>query len=97
MLLFDEEHRQRQAVMGFPWGTEAPDLSTVLLRDRQQGTAGSTQQRRPYGQGQGGHQARPVGATGRDLPAIQHQRGVRIWQQIPSQLSVSSWSEVYQC
>ena len=38
VLLFDEEYRQRQAAVGFPWGTEAPHLSTVLLRDRQQGT-----------------------------------------------------------
>ena len=38
VLLFDEEYRQRQAAVGFPWGTEAPHLSTVLLRDRQHGT-----------------------------------------------------------
>ena len=42
VLLVDEEYRQRQAVVGFPWGTEAPHLSTVLLRDRQQGAAGSS-------------------------------------------------------
>ena len=66
VLLFDEEYSQRQAAVGFPWGTEAPHLSTVLLRDRQQGAADSTQQRRPYSQGQGGHRARPVGATARD-------------------------------
>ena len=38
VLFFDEEYRQRQAAMGFPWGTEAPHLSTVLLPDRHQGT-----------------------------------------------------------
>ena len=32
VLLFDEEYRQHQAAVGFPWGTEAPRLSTVLLR-----------------------------------------------------------------
>ena len=42
VLLFNEEYRQRQAVVGFPWRTEAPHLSTVLLRDRQQGAAAST-------------------------------------------------------
>ena len=36
VLLFDEEYRQPQAAVGFPWGTEASHLSTVLLRDRQQ-------------------------------------------------------------
>ena len=36
-LLFEEEYRQHHAAVGFPWGTEAPHLSTILLRDRQQG------------------------------------------------------------
>ena len=76
VLLFDEEYRQRQAAVGFPWGTEAPHLSTVLLRDRQQGAAGSTQQRRPYSQGPGGHRARPVGATGREICLQFNTRGV---------------------
>ena len=60
-------------------GTEAPHLSTVLLHDRQQGAAGSTQQRRPYSQGQGGHRARPVGATGRDKADI----GPVLWELQP--------------
>ena len=34
VLHFDEEYRQRQAAQGFAWGTEAPHLSTVTLRDR---------------------------------------------------------------
>ena len=38
VLLFDEEYRQCQAAVGFLWGTEAPYLLTVLLRDRQQGS-----------------------------------------------------------
>ena len=76
VLLFDEEYRQRQAAVGFPWGTEAPYLSTVLLRDRQQGAASSTQQHRPHGQGQGGHRARPLGATGREICLQFNTRGV---------------------
>ena len=67
VLLFDEEYRQRQAAVGFPWGTEAPHLSTVLLRDRQQGAAGSTQQRRPYSQGSGGHRGAGIGSRSQDL------------------------------
>lgn len=34
VLLFDEEYRQRQATLGFDWGTAAPHLSTVVLRDK---------------------------------------------------------------
>ena len=34
VLLFDEEYRQWQAKQGFPCGTDAPHLGTVMLRDR---------------------------------------------------------------
>lgn len=34
VLFFDDEYRQRQALTGFPWGTDAPHLGTVMLRDR---------------------------------------------------------------
>ena len=34
VLLFDDEYRQRQAAEDFKWGTDAPHLSTVTLRDR---------------------------------------------------------------
>jgi hypothetical protein len=34
VLLFDDEYRQRQWTEQFPWGTSAPHLSTVVLRDR---------------------------------------------------------------
>ena len=34
VFLFDEEYRQRQAKHNFVWGTPAPHLSTVMLRDR---------------------------------------------------------------
>ena len=34
VLVFDDEYRQRQHRDGFRWGSEAPHLSTVVLRDR---------------------------------------------------------------
>ena len=34
VLVFDNEYRQRQHQEGFRWGSEAPYLATVVLRDR---------------------------------------------------------------
>lgn len=39
VLLFDDEYRQRQAKIGFDWGTDAPHLGTVMLRDRERSSA----------------------------------------------------------
>jgi hypothetical protein len=36
VLVFDDEYRTRQAASDFAWGTDAPHLSTVVLRDRPQ-------------------------------------------------------------
>ena len=34
VILYDDEYRQRQWVEGFAWGTSAPHLSTIILRER---------------------------------------------------------------
>ena len=75
VLNFDDEYRKRQAAEGFAWGTEAPHLSTVVLRDR-------PPQLQQYGQrrtsqaanGQVGQRSRPLGASGREL-CLQWNRG----------------------
>ena len=58
VLHFDEEYRQRQAAQGFAWGTEAPHLSTVTLRDRPAHSQ--------VGLRRGGDKERQAGALGRD-------------------------------
>jgi hypothetical protein len=70
VLLFDDEYRQRQARLGFQWGTEAPHLSTVVLRERQQ----QVQQTRVNGRPRD-HQRRPTGPSGRELCRQYNNRG----------------------
>ena len=55
VLLFDDEYRKRQAENKFVWGTDAPHLSTVLLRERPP---------QPKAGKQGGNQAARPQATG---------------------------------
>ena len=64
VLLFDEEYRQRQAKQGFPWGTDAPHLGTVMLRDR--GPKLAPQQKKPT-TGGNANRSRPIGPSGKDL------------------------------
>jgi len=66
VLLFDEEYRQRQAAGDFEWGTDAPHLSTVILRDRAAPLAAPRRQDGP--------QRRPVTNTGREI-CIQYNKG----------------------
>ena len=71
VLLFDEEYRQRQAKQGFPWGTDAPHLGTVMLRDR--GPQLAPQQKRATTGGKA-NRSRPIGPSGKEL-CLQFNRG----------------------
>jgi len=71
VLVFDDEYRQRQAAEGFPWGTDAPHLSTVVLRDRAAAAPVATNTARQKG-GRSGQ--RPVGPSGREV-CLQYNRG----------------------
>ena len=72
VLIFDDEYRQREAAEKFAWGTDAPHLATVVLRDR------VTTGKRPNGNGSNGsggsHRQRPVGPDGKEL-CLQFNRG----------------------
>ena len=46
VLVFDDEYRQRQHKEGFRWGSEAPHLATVVLRDRPLASSRITQRQR---------------------------------------------------
>ena len=71
VLTFDDEYRQRQAANGFPWGTEAPHLATVVLRDRV-----TQQQHPPQRKAAGGNdrRPRPTGPAGKEV-CMQYNRG----------------------
>ena len=87
VLLFDEEYRQRQAKQGFPWGTDAPHLGTVMLRDR--GPQLAPQQKKAT-TGGNANRSRPIGPSGKEL-CLQFNRGTchygtrcqyeHLWQQ----------------
>jgi hypothetical protein len=62
VMVFDDEYRQRQARLGFQWGTEAPHLSTVVLRERQQQQPMTQHQHKA-----GRRPPRTVGPPGREL------------------------------
>ena len=76
VLLFDEEYRQRQTAEGFPWGTDAPHLATVVLRDRASTTtAGGKPKSGGGGNNSNGQRPRrPVGPTGKEV-CMQYNRG----------------------
>ena len=71
VLLVDEEYRQRQAKQGFPWGTDAPHLGTVMLRDR--GLQLAPQQKKAT-TGGNANRSRPIGPSGKEL-CLQFNRG----------------------
>lgn len=72
VLIFDDEYRQRQAADKFPWGTEAPHLATVVLRDR---TAPATTKKPGSGGGNNsGHRQRPTGPGGKEV-CLQFNKG----------------------
>ena len=70
VLVFDDEYRVRQAAQGFPWGTDAPHLSTVVLRDRALQQANNSNANKTSKQ-QG---RRPVGQSGKEL-CLQYNAG----------------------
>jgi hypothetical protein len=69
VMIFDDEYRQRQAREKFPWGRDAPHLSTITLRDRP-----PQQQQQQGKKGQGGGNRRAVGPSGKEV-CIQFNRG----------------------
>ena len=89
-LLFGE-YRKRQTAEGFPWGTEVPRLSTVVLHHRlqqqqqQQHNAQHRTDQAANGQrgwggggwrgGAGEQRSRPLGTSGREL-CLQWNRGI---------------------
>lgn len=74
VLVFDDEYRHRQASEQFAWGTEAPHLATVVLRDRV--TSASTKRSGGGGgdSGSTGHRQRPTGPGGKEV-CLQYNRG----------------------
>ena len=72
VLLFDEEYRQREAKQGFPWGTDAPHLGTVMLRDR--GPQPAPQQKKATTGASKANRSRPIGLSGKEL-CLQFDRG----------------------
>jgi hypothetical protein len=69
VMIFDDEYRQRQAREKFPWGRDAPHLSTITLRDRH-----PQQQQQQGKKGQGGANRGAVGPSGKEF-CIQFNRG----------------------
>jgi hypothetical protein len=61
VVAFDDEYRQRQAATQFKWGTDAPHLCTVLLREK---TATNNQLSKKQAANSG---RRPVGASGKEV------------------------------
>lgn len=68
VVAFDDEYRQRQAATQFKWGTAAPHLCTVILREK---TATNNQQSKKQGANSSGR--RPVGASGKEV-CLQYNR-----------------------
>ena len=63
VLIFDDEYRQRQHKDQFRWGSEAPHLATVVLRDR------------PLPLSRVAQRQRPIPSTKKDI-CLQFNRGV---------------------
>jgi hypothetical protein len=77
VVAFDDEYRQRQAAQKFKWGTPAPHLSTVVLREKPNNNNHINSNSSNQGKKSGGGR-RPVGASGKEL-CLQFNRATCNW------------------